>query len=66
MSEEYIADCEEFSKECAVVRKKYRRGLISEHDAVVAFAEITACIFGGASGIYHELWLQDFEPCFED
>lgn len=28
--------------------------------------KITSKIFGGASCIYHELWLADFEPCFED
>lgn len=66
MSDEYISDCNKFQSECAIVRRNYRRGLISEHDAIKAFAQITACIFGGCSSIYHELWLQDFEPCFEN
>lgn len=66
MSENYIAQCKEFQEACSVVRKKYRRGLMSEEEATKQFAQITASIFGGCSGIYRELWLQDFEPCFED
>lgn len=66
MSEEYIAQCKEFQSACLEVRKQYRRGLRSEESARKAFAQITASIFGGCSGIYRELWLQDFEPCFED
>lgn len=66
MSEEYIAQCKEFKEECAIIRKQYRRGLMSEEGARKAFAQVTASIFGGCSGIYRELWLQDFEPCFED
>ena len=66
MSEEYIAQCKEFREECATIRKQYRRGLRSEEDARKAFAQVTAEIFGGYSGIYQELRLQDFEPCFED
>ena len=66
MSEEYIAQCKEFQEACLEVRTKYRRGLMSEEDARKAFAQITASIFGGCTGIYRELWLQDFEPCFED
>lgn len=58
--------CNEFQSKCMVVRRKYRRGLITEHEAIKAFAQITSFIFGGYSSIYHELWLQDFEPCFED
>ena len=66
MSEEYIAQCKEFQGACLEVRKQYRRGLVSEKDARKAFAQVTASIFGGCSGIYQELRLQDFEPCFED
>ena len=66
MSEEYIAQCKEFREECAIIRKQYRRGLRSEESARKAFAQVTAEIFGGYSGIYQELRLQDFEPCFED
>ena len=66
MSENYIAQCKEFREECDTIRKQYRRGLISEDGARKAFAQVTAEIFGGCSGIYRELWLQDFEPCFED
>ena len=66
MTENYIAQCEEFRKACLEVRTKYHRGLVSEEDARKAFAQVTASIFGGCSGIYRELWLQDFEPCFED
>ena len=66
MSEEYIAQCKEFRESCAIIRKQYRRGLISEDGSRKAFAQVTAEIFGGCSGIYRELWLQDFEPCFED
>ena len=66
MSEEYIAQCKEFRESCAIIRKQYRRGLRSEEDAKRAFAQVTAEIFGGCSGIYQELRLQDFEPCFED
>lgn len=66
MSENYIAQCKEFQCACLEVRKQYHRGLRSEESARKAFAQITASIFGGCSGIYRELWLQDFEPCFED
>ena len=66
MSENYIAQCKEFQEACLEVRTQYRRGLVSEKDARKAFAQITASIFGGCSGIYQELRLQDFEPCFED
>ena len=66
MSEEYIARCKEFQKACLEVRKQYRRGLRSEESARKAFAQITASNFGVCSGIYRELWLQDFDPCFED
>ena len=66
MSEEYIARCKEFQNACLEVRKQYRMGLRSEESARKAFAQITASIFGGCSGIYRELWLQDFDPCFED
>ena len=66
MSEEYIAQCKEFQGACLEVRTQYRRGLVSEKDARKAFAQVTAEIFGGCSGIYQELRLQDFEPCFED
>lgn len=66
MNEEYMKDCEKYQKMCTNVRRNYRRGLISEHDVIKAFAQITACIFGGCSGIYRELCLQDFAPCFED
>lgn len=66
MSENYIAQCKEFQSACLEVRKQYRRGLRSEEDARKAFAQITATIFGGCSGIYRELCLQGFEPCFED
>ena len=66
MSENYIAQCKEFQEACLEVRKQYRRGLRSEESARKAFAQITASIFGGYSGIYQELRLQDFEPCFED
>ena len=62
MSEEYIAQCKEFREECAIIRKQYRRGLRSEESARKAFAQVTAEIFGGYSGIYQELRLQDFEP----
>ena len=66
MTENYIAQCKEFKEACLEVRKQYRRGFRSEESARKAFAQITAEIFGGCSGIYRELWLQDFEPCFED
>ena len=66
MTENYIAQCEEFRKACLEVRTKYRRGLMSEEDARKAFAQVTASIFGCYTAIYNELRLQDFEPCFED
>ena len=66
MSEEYIAQCKEFREECAIIRKQYRRGLISEDGSRKAFAQVTASIFGCYTAIYNELRLQDFEPCFED
>ena len=66
MSEEYIAQCEEFRKACLEVRTNYRRGLMSEECARKAFARVTASIFGCYTAIYNELRLQDFEPCFED
>lgn len=66
MSENYIAQCKEFQEACSVVRKKYRRGLMSEEEATKQFAQITARIFGCYTAIYQELRLQDFEPCFED
>lgn len=66
MLEEYNAQCKEFQEACLVVRTKYRRGLMSEEGARKAFAQITASIFGCYTAIYHELSLQDFEPCFED
>ena len=66
MSEEYIAQCKEFQEACLEVRTNYRRGLVSEEDAIKAFAQITASIFGCYTAIYNELRLQDFEPCFED
>lgn len=66
MSDEYIAQCKEFQKECLVVRTKYCRGLITEDDARKAFAQITASIFGCFTAIYNELCMQNFEPCFEN
>ena len=66
MTENYIAQCKEFSEKCATIRTKYRRGLVSEEDARKAFAQVTASIFGCYTAIYNELRLQDFEPCFED
>ena len=66
MTEEYIAKCKEFQSACLEVRKQYHRGLRSEESARKAFAQITASIFGGYSGIFQELRLQDFDPCFDD
>ena len=66
MTENYIAQCEEFQSACLGVRKQYRRGLVSEEDARKAFAQITASIFGCYTAIYNELNMQDFEPCFDD
>lgn len=66
MTENYIAQCEEFRKACLEVRIKYRMELVSEDDARKAFAQVTASIFGCCTAIYNELNMQDFEPCFED
>lgn len=66
MTDDYFAQCKEFKEACSVVRKNYRRGLVSEEYARKAFAQITALTFGCGAAIYRELFLQDFDPCFED
>lgn len=56
---------DKFKQDLESIRLAYSIGVFSREYARNKFALLYANTFGAASGIYMEMCLSDFEPCFE-